>query len=176
MSLPAPELVAYLRALLALDLPEEANDHLRRMAVAALPGYMRELSEEYWSASWLIDLEYELYYELTQSSPERCILTFEELDTLRMLAEIGGCWIVNGPTDDEPQRLMVTREAWEAMYEPWAVQRVLELEQRAARIAACEADGGHDWALDFFGGLICACGAHRDPFDTATENPCTEDH
>jgi len=167
-------LAAHLRELASMDLTQEARDHLRRMALLMFEPYMSELSEEYWAAGWVLDLEYLLFQELNKTGSEPGLLTPEEKHTLRLLADLSGCWLLTYDSDsnETPARIAIPLSEWQGRhYAPWAEALAARNAERDAAIAACEADGGHDWAPTLFGGRVCACGAYEDP-PGFTVQPC----
>jgi hypothetical protein len=84
-----------------------------------------ELSEAYWSAGWLGNIEYDLW-ELLQLPFEQWELFYQEralpedIADLIWLQQVAGCWV---QWDDEPYPVVVSLEEWLPRFETWRVQQ-----------------------------------------------------
>src|SRR5262245_28342982 len=93
----------------AADLPSEA-----RTCAAILARVMGDLSQDYWCASWLVDLEYLLWAAMFgDTSP----FTTADIAELRYLSKKCGGWIVWN--DEAPWRRFVPLAEWEPMFAAW---------------------------------------------------------
>jgi hypothetical protein len=81
-----------------------------------LLNYISELSEEYYCASWLDSIEFQLWDLLQQQYEDIIKIDFwrkrvdkEELEDMRFLAEATNCW---GIWDEEPEAIPIPLEQW----------------------------------------------------------------
>jgi hypothetical protein len=95
------------------QLPAEA-----RTCAAILARVMGDLSQDYWCAGWLIDLEYDLWAAVRG---EQNPFTTAELAELKYLSHKCGGWIVWH--DEKPWRRFVLLPEWERMFESRREQR-----------------------------------------------------
>ena len=83
---------------------------------------MSGLSEQAWSAGWMLGVEYELW-KATQSPTYkvgRLQLSSTQCDQLRQLSQKCGGWIV---FDDQHEEIFVPRAQWLTHYADWASSR-----------------------------------------------------
>jgi hypothetical protein len=76
---------------------------------------MSRISEEGYSAGWMVGLEYALWEILNGTNREYGvhIIRQEELDQLQTLVNKCGCWII---FDDENEETAVDLEAWKKIF------------------------------------------------------------
>jgi len=85
-----------------------------RTCASILARVMADLSEEYWCAGWLTELEFELW---TATLGEECPFTSAEVAELRYLSRKCGGWIVWH--DEAPWYRFVPLATWEPMFASW---------------------------------------------------------
>jgi hypothetical protein len=98
-------------------------------AQETLLSLMGELSDRYWSAHWLMDLEYYLWYAV-QHGPKLygfVIFDREDIDTLSRLSQEAGGWFWWSEATHSVQFLPL--EKWEQRYATWVVQRAEKYEK-----------------------------------------------
>jgi hypothetical protein len=83
---------------------------------AELRDYMSELSEDYYCAGWLIDLEYSLWHAIEAGTGDfnGFRLTEEEVKNLKTLSATCAGWIVWN--DESAQETFVPLAEWEKLY------------------------------------------------------------
>jgi hypothetical protein len=101
-----------------VDLPAGAGSlHTEaRICAGLLARFMSDLSEDYWAAGWLVDLEFELWSAVQEESSR---VRQANAARLRYLSSKCGGWIVW--TDGELR--YVPLEEWRARYEEWRAGR-----------------------------------------------------
>ncbi len=90
----------------------------REDAIAkALECYMSEISEDFYCAGWLVDLEFDLWAIVTgDRSDEFGMGTLgDKRSVLRELADACGGWIVH----EDGGCAWIVRAEWERRYESW---------------------------------------------------------
>ena len=92
-----------------------------RVCAALLGRLMSDLSQDYWCAGWLIDIEFELWEGLAGGSTS---ITPSEIAQLLYLSERCGGWIVFD--NQRPYRRYVRLADWSHEYEVWRAQRANE--------------------------------------------------
>lgn len=93
----------------------------RRTCAALLGRLMSDLSEDYWAAGWLIDLEFELWQAVTGG---KAWITAAEVARLRYFSGKCGGWIVFN--DGPPYRRYVPLAEWLNAYDAWCSRRAGE--------------------------------------------------
>ncbi len=76
---------------------------------------MSDLSEDYWAAGWLVDLEFELWQAVGGSKKW---ISDAEVAQLRYLSKTCGGWIVFH--ESSPYRRYVPLANWLQQYEVWS--------------------------------------------------------
>lgn len=94
-------------------LPSEAQ-----IAAALLGRVMADLSEDYWCAGWMSDLEYALW---SATHGGRSPFTRSDLAQVKYLSSKCGGWIVWH--DAAPWRRYVPLSVWEPMFAQWQTRR-----------------------------------------------------
>ncbi len=105
------------------------KDSIRRSLRKRLLSLMREISQEYFCAGWMIGLEYELWRAvLRYPQPSEALLGFieqEEVAELKDLAEELQEWVFRG--DDDAREKLIPLADW---------QRIFADHETAARAAS----------------------------------------
>src|SRR5258706_14874546 len=84
---------------------------VQRVAARLLAHRMSQISEDFYAAQWHVDLEYELWAQLTGALPPRSKEFQEELDELRWLSNECVGWVFR---DDSPE----SADDWGERYVP----------------------------------------------------------
>lgn len=101
-------------------LGSERLGHEERICAALLARVMASLSEDYWCAGWLTDLEFQLWEAAVQgSSPST--YPAADLEQLRDLSTRCGGWVTW--IDWPPWRRYVPLDEWRKQYAAWAARR-----------------------------------------------------
>jgi len=92
-----------------------------RVCAALLGRLMSDLSEDYWCAGWLIDLEFELWEGVAGGKTS---ITKAEIAQLRYLSDRCDGWIVFH--NEPPYRRYIRLADWAREYEAWRERRASE--------------------------------------------------
>lgn len=94
-----------------------------------LPQIMSDISEETWSAGWLMGCEYRIWGYLQEESGW---LTDEQRAVLEWLSEQAGGWFWwQSPEKDGP--VFISRDAWLERYAAWQQEQAVRVAERASR-------------------------------------------
>ena len=167
MPLPAYTLAVHLDALANLfgstSLDSRQMDHVRSMAEAALIPYIGDLSQHFYCAGWLIDFEYILWGAHRDRTKTIGLvglhLSDEEHFALRVLTRLSGKWAYRNEETSDVE--LIAHAEWVPLFDAHQEKLRKWLKAYHAKMDACAADGGHDWAPHMLGGRICGCGAEE---------------
>ena len=90
---------------------DELSAERRRAVGRALATVMSSISEDEWCSGWEVGWEYTLWARVLRG----------DADDLKVLAEIGGCWVIF-EEHGEDYRRAVPLDAWKEMYAAWAAK------------------------------------------------------
>ena len=98
----------YLRA----DLPPALTVEQRDAIVAGMVAIIREISEEYWAASWYSGIEYTIYKDASDTTQNH---------RLKVLSRLINGWIHVPVGEDDPQ--FIPMDEWLWLFEKWKGKR-----------------------------------------------------
>lgn len=93
----------------------QSNQSSKEILTDALIGAIAQISEDYWCASWLINIEYHVYKALKDNTLEphkKALIAFVN-------KEING-WVIWSKEKNRPE--YIAQEDWDVLYNNWEKQ------------------------------------------------------
>lgn len=94
------------------DLPPTLTVEQRDAIVAGMVAIIREISEEYWAASWYSGIEYTIYKDASDTTQNH---------RLKVLSRLINGWIHVPVGEDDPQ--FIPMDEWLRLFEKWKGKR-----------------------------------------------------